>query len=229
MAARFGGDEFMVLLPRVESRGHVHTIADQLLQVIEAPVDVGGRMISVTPSIGAAMFPVDAAGPDELIKHADTAMYSAKAHGRANVTFFDPAVASAAYADLVTESELAQALSRDEFVLRFQPQVCARDGRLVGAEALIRWQHPLRGLLAPDAFIPVAEQHPLMLPIGQWVLREAARCAKRWQAADPARRPLVVAVNLSNDAVPRARLRRIGRTRARRGERAWRVARDRTH
>jgi EAL domain-containing protein (putative c-di-GMP-specific phosphodiesterase class I) len=123
-------------------------------------------------------------------------MYSAKAHGRANVQFFDHAVADAAYAALVTESELAEALVRNEFVLQFQPQVRAADGRIAGAEALIRWQHPTRGLLSPDAFIPVAEQHRLMLPIGEWVLREAARCARRWHRASG--QIVVVAVNLSN-------------------------------
>jgi diguanylate cyclase (GGDEF)-like protein/PAS domain S-box-containing protein len=198
LVARFGGDEFMVLLPGVSSRRHVESIADKLLQAIEQPVDADGRAISVTPSIGVAMFPDDGHTPDELVKHADTAMYSAKAHGRAHVRFFDPAVTSAAYAALVTESELAQALARGEFVLLFQPQARATDGTLAGAEALIRWQHPTRGLLAPDAFIALAEQHRLMLPIGQWVLREAARSAKRWHAANPALPPMTVAVNLSN-------------------------------
>jgi diguanylate cyclase (GGDEF)-like protein/PAS domain S-box-containing protein len=198
LVARFGGDEFMVLLPGIESRGQVADVAGRLHRAIEAPVDADGRTISVTPSIGVAMFPGDGHNADELIKHADTAMYSAKASGRANVQFFDPAVASAAYAALITESELAQALARDEFVLQFQPQVRAHDGVLSGAEALIRWRHPTRGLLAPDDFIPVAEQHRLMLPIGQWVLREAARCARRWHAANAARPPLTVAVNLSN-------------------------------
>ena len=198
LVARFGGDEFMVLLPGIESRRHVEATAAKLLAAIEAPVTADGHTISVTPSIGVAVFPGDGATSDELIKHADTAMYSAKTHGRATVRFFDPAVTSAAYADLVTESELAQALARDEFVLRFQPQVRARDGVLAGAEALIRWNHPSRGLLAPDSFIPVAEQHRLMLPIGQWVLRQAARCAKRWQAASRDGRALTVAVNLSN-------------------------------
>jgi EAL domain-containing protein (putative c-di-GMP-specific phosphodiesterase class I) len=105
-------------------------------------------------------------------------------------------VASSAYAELVMEGQLAQALERHEFVLHFQPQVRARDGALVGAEALIRWNHPERGLLSADAFIPLAEQRQLMLPIGQWVLAEAARCAARWHALGLAVAP--VAVNLSS-------------------------------
>jgi EAL domain-containing protein (putative c-di-GMP-specific phosphodiesterase class I) len=131
----------------------------------------------------------------ELIEHADSAMYRAKARGGANVQFFDPVMATSAYAALVMEGELAQALERGEFELHFQPQVRADDGALVGAEALIRWNHPLRGLLLPDAFIPVAEQRRLMLAMGQWVLREAARCARRWHDLGLAVAP--VAVNLS--------------------------------
>ena len=123
-------------------------------------------------------------------------MYRAKARGRANYQFFDHGMASAAYADLVMEGELAQALERDEFELYFQPQVLAHDGQLVGAEALIRWNHPKRGLLSADAFIAVAEQRQLMFPIGQWVLGEAARCALRWQQMGLGVAP--VAVNLSN-------------------------------
>jgi EAL domain-containing protein (putative c-di-GMP-specific phosphodiesterase class I) len=123
-------------------------------------------------------------------------MYLAKARGRAQVRFFDPAMASSAYAALVMEGELAQALERGEFELYFQPQVSARTDEIVGAEALIRWHHPTRGLLQPGAFIPVAEQQRLMLPIGQWVLREAARCAARWDGWGLRVAP--VAVNLSS-------------------------------
>ena len=116
--------------------------------------------------------------------------------GRATVRFFDPELARESYRNLVLEGELAQAVQRGEFVLHYEPQVRARDGVLVGAEALIRWQHPQRGLLAPDDFIPLAEQRRLMLPIGQWVLAEAIGCARRWQDGPLAGVP--VAVNLSS-------------------------------
>jgi len=198
LVARFGGDEFMVLLPGAVQRTDVEEVAQKLLQSIEVPSEVEGRSISVTPSIGIALFPHDGATPAELIKHADSAMYRAKSRGRATYQFFDPAIARTAYAELVLESQLALALERGEFVLHYQPQVRARDGALVGVEALIRWQHPERGLLAPDEFIPVAEQRRLMVGIGRWTLREAVRCARRWHAQRDGLPPVPVAVNLSS-------------------------------
>jgi EAL domain-containing protein (putative c-di-GMP-specific phosphodiesterase class I) len=149
----------------------------------------------VTPSIGVAFFPGDASSPDELIKNADSAMYLAKSRGRANHQCFDRGMADSAYAALVLEGQLAHALERGEFELYFQPQVRLRDDRLVACEALLRWNHPERGLLLPDQFIPVAERQRLMLPIGQWAMKEAARCALRWHAMDLGIAP--VAVNLS--------------------------------
>ena len=199
VVARFGGDEFMVLVPGLPAdparREDVEQVAEKLLAAIEAPIDADGRPLSVTPSIGIAFYPGDGESPTELIEHADSAMYRAKARGRANHQFFDPAMATSAYAALVMEGELGQALARNEFELHFQPQVRAADGSLVGAEALIRWKHPQRGLLMPDEFVPIAEQRRLMLPIGQWVLKEAARCATRWHEMGLAVEP--VAVNLS--------------------------------
>jgi diguanylate cyclase (GGDEF)-like protein/PAS domain S-box-containing protein len=195
VVARFGGDEFIVLLPRTLQRMDVEEVAQKLLAAVEVPVNADGRLISVTPSIGISMFPHDGETADDLIKNADTAMYMAKSRGRANFQFFTSEMASSAYAALVLESQMAQALARGEFVLHFQPQVRSSDGVLVGAEALIRWNHPERGLLLPDAFIPLAEQQRLMLPIGQWVLRQAARCARRWREAGLVGVP--VAVNLS--------------------------------
>ena len=195
VVARFGGDEFIVLLTDA-ARDDVAEVAHKLLRAIEVPFDAEGRAISVTPSVGIAMFPHDGGTPTELIKNADTAMYSAKSRGRANCQFFDHAVAGAAYDALVLESELTQALQRDEFVLHYQPQVRASDGALAGIEALIRWVHPERGLLRPDAFIALAEQQQVMLPIGQWVLRSAARAALRWRSRGLIAVP--IAVNLSS-------------------------------
>ncbi len=199
VVGRFGGDEFLVLLPGMAGEDHqrrdVEEVAQKLLAVIAAPVDADGRPISVSSSIGIALHPGDGDTPAQLIKNADSAMYLAKARGRANHQFFDPGMATSAYAALVMEGELAQALERGEFALHFQPQVGAVDGELVGAEALLRWNHPERGLLLPDAFIPVAERQRLMLPIGLWVMQEAARCAERWHAMGLDVGP--VAINLS--------------------------------
>ncbi len=200
IVARFGGDEFMVLLAGL-SAGPQHAsdaqeVAHKLLASIGAAVQAEGRPISVTPSVGIALYPGDGDTPEELVKNADSAMYLAKERGRANYQFFEPGIAAAAYAELVLEGQLAQALERGEFALYYQPQVRARDGVLVGAEALIRWNHPERGLLLADAFIPVAEKRQLMIGIGQWVLHEATRCAMRWRDMGLVVAP--VAVNLSN-------------------------------
>ncbi len=194
VVARFGGDEFMLLLVGVP-HAHVADVVHKLLAAVEVPIDADGRAISISLSMGIAMFPTDGATPDELIKHADTAMYVAKSRGRATYQFVDPAVTNAAYAAIELESQLAQALQRDEFELHFQPQVRAADGALAGVEALIRWRHPAQGLLWPEAFIALAEQRRLMLPIGQWVLRSAARAARHWRSRGLLNVPM--AVNLS--------------------------------
>ncbi len=192
--ARFGGDEFMVLLPGVRDPADVIHVANKLLTAVSAPLAIEGRPISVTPSLGIALYPRDGETPDVLIKHADAAMHVAKARGRATYAIFEPQVATSAYANLVLEGQLGHAIEHGEFALLFQPQVRTRDGMPVGVEALIRWQHPERGLLAPDEFIALAEQHRLIVPIGAWVLREAARCARHWHQHGL---DLTVAVNLS--------------------------------
>ncbi|MCE4539589.1 EAL domain-containing protein [Pelomonas sp. P7] len=199
LVGRFGGDEFVVLLTDLESRADVIVVLEALLSVVEVPVKADGRALSVTPSIGVAVYPDDGRQADELIQHADTAMYRAKARGRATYQFFEPSLAETAYADLVLEAELAQGLTRNEFELFFQPQVEATTGQLSGAEALLRWRHPQRGLLSPDSFIFVAERHRLMLALGEWVLREAALTARRWreQGLTQGHGPMRIAVNLS--------------------------------
>lgn len=199
LVGRFGGDEFVVLLSDLASRDDIKVVLDALLSVVEVPVKADGRALSVTPSIGVAVYPDDGKQAEDLIQHADTAMYRAKARGRATYQFFEPALAETAYADLVLEAELAQGLTRNEFELFFQPQVEATTGQLSGAEALLRWRHPERGLLSPDSFIFVAERHRLMLNLGEWVLREAALTARRWRekGLTQGHGPMRIAVNLS--------------------------------
>jgi diguanylate cyclase (GGDEF)-like protein/PAS domain S-box-containing protein len=198
LVARFGGDEFMVLLPAANQRGDVDEVAHKLLRAIEMPVEIEGQSISVTPSIGVALFPDHGDNASTLIKHADTAMYVAKSRGRANAQFFEPAMASLAYEALVLESQLAQALERSEFSLVFQPVVRAADSRCVSVEALIRWHHPERGLLAPGEFIPMAEQRRLMQRIGRWTMRQALRAARDWHVRRAGDTPLAVSINLSS-------------------------------
>lgn len=194
--ARFGGDEFVVLLDGIHDRDDVLVVLQALLGVVEVPVETHGRALSVTPSIGIALFPEHGDSADLLIQHADTAMYGAKSRGGKEFQFFDPAMAESAYADLLIETQLRDALQRGEFELYYQPLVEPLQGRLVSAEALLRWRHPERGLLSPDAFIAVAERHPLMVPLSHWVLRQAALQAQAWHRSGVAAVP--IAVNLSH-------------------------------
>jgi diguanylate cyclase (GGDEF)-like protein/PAS domain S-box-containing protein len=196
LVGRFGGDEFVVVLPDVASRQDVEEVARKLLQLIEEPVDIDGRSIGVTPSLGVAMFPEHGGTPEDLIKHADAAMYLAKSRGRANYQFFNEQLAQAAYGAIVMESQLADAVKLGQFELYFQPQVRCQDGAVSGVEALLRWNHPQRGLVGPDEFIPLAEQRRIMLPIGRWVLQEATRWASAARAHGAPGVP--VAINLSS-------------------------------
>ncbi len=195
LVSRFGGDEFVLLLHGEATEAAVAEVAARLLAAVGAPLDVEGSSISVTPSIGVALFPVHGESAAELIKHADTAMYRAKARGRAGYEFFHPEMAEAARAELAMESRLLQAVRDGEFVLHYQPQLRVTDGALMGVEALIRWAHPNQGLIGPDQFIPLAEARRLTLPIGQWVLATALAQAVRWQQAGLLR--VAVAVNVS--------------------------------
>jgi diguanylate cyclase (GGDEF)-like protein/PAS domain S-box-containing protein len=195
LVARFAGDEFVVLLDGQQDHDAIQAVAHKLLAAIEAPTDLDGPLISVTPSIGVALFPRDASTSAELLQHADTAMYHAKSRGRAQCLFFEPEMAREAYRRLVLESELGEALKAGQFALHFQPQLRLSDGELVGYEALLRWHHPQRGLLRPDEFLPVAEERRIMLGIGRWVLDEALRHAVRWRSLGLAAVP--VGLNLS--------------------------------
>ena len=195
IVARFGGDEFMVLLPGALPLADVEEVANKLLAALAAPVVLEGRAISVTPSLGIALYPQHADTPADLLRNADVAMYQAKRHGRATHQLYDPELSRRAFEALELETQLTRAIERGEFVLHYQPQVRASDGHLAGCEALIRWRHPTRGLVEPDRFIPLAEEQRLILPIGQWVLREATQAARRWRDAG---RALPVSVNLSS-------------------------------
>ena len=171
------------------------TIAAKILASLGRPCTVEGKVLHTTPSIGISLFPANGDDSDTLMKNADTAMYYAKEKGRNNFQFFSPAMTAAASERMELERDMLGALAAGEYELHYQPQVCTKDGHVVGVEALIRWRHPERGLVEPDQFVPLAEQQRLILPIGQWVLREAAFAARRWRDAG---RPLPVSVNLSS-------------------------------
>ena len=192
--ARQGGDEFVMVLPE-GTDGHLsERVLERLLASLAEPFRVGGQEIFVTCSAGVAVYPGDGNHPEELIEHADIAMYRAKDGGRNTYHFYTREMNDQALARLRLENALRLALERNEFVLHYQPQYSLRDGSMVGCEALIRWQHPTEGLLRPGSFIGIAEEMGLIQDVGEWVLREDCRQARAWRETG---RGLCMAVNLS--------------------------------
>ena len=194
--ARMGGDEFAILLPEVRRADDLAGIASKVLQAFSAPFAIGGREVFVTASLGAALYPQDAQGAEELLQYADAALYSAKAKGRNNVQFYSPQLTAQASGRLTLETELRRGVERGELELFYQPKIDLVSRRIVGAEALMRWRHPQRGLVAPYTFIPMAEDTGLIVRMGAWALHDACRCAARWNAGGT-NAPTPIAVNLS--------------------------------
>jgi diguanylate cyclase (GGDEF)-like protein/PAS domain S-box-containing protein len=195
VVSRLGGDEFLVVLPDLESEQATVPVAEKLLAAVCQPVQVDGQSLTVSPSIGIAVFPRDGADADTLIMNADAAMYLAKDRGRANFQFFSERLSQAAFDTLSLETRLRETIRDEGFLLHYQPQVRVDTGRLVGIEALVRWPQPDGRMVMPNDFIPVAEQRGLIMPIGAWVLRAACRQARLWQNAGLPKVP--IAVNLS--------------------------------
>src|SRR5260221_3352499 len=193
---RIGGDEFVVVLPEGKRASDVAQGAQKVIEQLSLPGPIEGHDLIVTASIGIAVYPEDGADAETLIRNADAAMYHAKELGRANYQFFTDQMNQAASHRVALESELRRALGREELRVHYQPVIEAKSGRLAGHEALVRWQHPERGLVLPGDFIQLAEDTGLILRIGEWALREACR----WAAAGGKRggeKAAQVAVNLS--------------------------------
>jgi diguanylate cyclase (GGDEF)-like protein len=195
--ARLGGDEFTILLAGVRNTADARMIAERLVSAVAKPFELEGREVVVTASIGLVMADARYQRAEDMVRDADTAMYRAKDRGKARCEIFDLSMLAAAEERLLIESDLRHALERAEFHLHYQPIVSLSDERLCGFEALVRWQHPKRGLVPPNGFIPVAEETGLIIPIGLWVLAEACRQMRAWDAEFPECASLIVNVNLS--------------------------------
>jgi diguanylate cyclase (GGDEF)-like protein/PAS domain S-box-containing protein len=193
--SRHGGDEFLILLSEVDQPEDAGLIAEKIVASMTEPHLVAGHELMLTASVGIALYPEDGQDAQTLIMHADTAMYHAKNTGRNRVGFYRPDMETPQLRRSSIESELRNALDKHELELYYQPTINLENGTIVGAEALMRWRHPERGLISPDQFIPTAEASGLIIPMGRWALREACRQAKAWQEAGlPA---IPIAVNVS--------------------------------
>ncbi len=193
--ARFGGDEFAILLDDVQNVSDATHVAARIQQKLAAPFNLSGQEVFVTASIGIAPSAAECERPEDVLHNADMAMYHAKARGKACYERFDVDMRASAVARLQLEAQLRRAAQRREFQLYFQPIVSLEGGAVTGAEALVRWQHPQRGLICPAEFIPLAEETGLIVPIGEWVLRTACAQAQVWHAAGHS--DLRVTVNFS--------------------------------
>ena len=194
--ARLGGDEFLVLLENLQRPEDAAGVAESLLSLLQRPFHLpNGQELFVGASIGISLYPDDGRTVTDLIQHADVAMYQAKEEGRNTYRFYTPTLTQTARERLGLEARLHRALAGEEFVLHYQAQVDMRDGRLIGCEALVRWHSATEGLVAPDRFIPLAEETGLIVPLGEWVLRQACTDCQSWRTNGLA--DLTIAVNLS--------------------------------
>jgi len=192
--SRQGGDEFLIILTSMPSPEAVVPVLTKLLEHVQEPFEIDGQELITTVSIGVALYPDDGRDFESLMKKTDAAMYRAKEMGKNTYCFFDKQMNDDAIEHLHLRNGLSRAVERGEFMLHYQPQIDLASGAVIGAEALIRWRHPMLGMVSPQRFIPVAEDTGLIVSIGEWVIREACRQAVIWKAEGF---PIVVAVNLS--------------------------------
>jgi diguanylate cyclase (GGDEF)-like protein/PAS domain S-box-containing protein len=197
MVARLGGDEFIVLLDSIKDIDQVTVIAERILAELQKPVHIAGQDIYSSASIGIVLNSTEHNTPDEIVRDADLAMYRAKVKGKARYEIFDIRMHSGALSALQLEIDLRRAIKNKEFLLYYQPIMALGTETIAGFEVLIRWNHPTRGIVPPDDFIPLAEETGLILPIGGWVMREACRQMSEWRQAYPAAENLIISINLS--------------------------------
>jgi len=197
LLARFGGDEFVILLERAASIADATRLADEILKALRAPVRIEGHPIFVTTSIGVVVCDGTYSSVEEILRDADTAMYHAKARGKSRYEVFDEAMHERAFARLQMEEDLRRAVELGQLVLHYQPKVSLATQEIQDFEALVRWQHPMRGMISPLEFIPLAEETGLIVPIGEWIMREACRQFAEWNRSRPPGRQIPVSVNVS--------------------------------
>jgi len=204
--ARLGGDEFAVLLKKMEDEQIAGRVAERITRQLMSPFAIGGKEISIRASIGIAGLVSGQEAADELIRNADVAMYIAKAKGKARFVHYEATLASAAVERMELEHDMRSALQDKQFVLQYEPVIMLESGAIHSVEALVRWNHPRRGLLAPVDFIGVAEQSGLIVDLGRWVLQQATRDGRRWQVRHPSVPPMQISVNLSGRQLERPEL-----------------------
>jgi diguanylate cyclase (GGDEF)-like protein/PAS domain S-box-containing protein len=198
--ARLGGDEFAMLLVDLPTEEAVVVAVERILATLAQPLVIDGREVFAHASIGIAFAGTQTSDPEELVRNADAAMYVVKTDGKGRYAIFEPHMHAAAVHRLDLRAGLQRAIDNGEFVLHYQPIVSMQTGRIAGLEALVRWEHPQRGLMAPDSFIPLAEETGLVVPLGLWVLERACRQAAEWARLDP---EVTVSVNVSQRQLPR--------------------------
>ncbi|WP_062107563.1 sensor domain-containing protein [Bacillus niameyensis] len=195
LIARLGGDEFTVMLTNIQSEKDALASAEKIQKALQEPIEINNQPYTLTCSMGIALYPENGKTADELLTKSDTALYSVKKRGRNGFALYQPEMEEKSLEKILLENELGKAIQKEQFYIDYQPKLNFSEGKLIGVEALVRWIHPELGRIAPDRFIPMAEETGLIVPLGEWILKEVCEQNKRWQ--DQGLSPLVASVNIS--------------------------------